>query len=207
MTPNKLELVWSHPHVRSRRYEHFTRETYILYLQHNILNHHPYGSFYYNKKTGRSGRKAAAATTLKNMLKQQGNGQHQGQQQQASFVRQQHHSHHSFHLSSSLSEVVDLTQPTVAAEAGVLQPPPPRRVKSEPTFEDVLELTSEMDECGCKRCVTRAMDNPEKALNSVSQIDKISRVLFPLCFGLLNIFYWYSYLKHSERIDLSFEDL
>ena len=49
------------------------------------------------------------------------------------------------------------------------------------------------------------MNNPEKALNSVSKIDKISRIVFPLAFGLLNVFYWYSYLKHSERIDLSFE--
>lgn len=37
------------------------------------------------------------------------------------------------------------------------------------------------------------------------RIDKISRVVFPLTFFLLNVFYWYSYLKHSERIDLSFE--
>ena len=60
-------------------------------------------------------------------------------------------------------------------------------------------------ECRCKRCITRAMNNPEKALNSVSKIDKMSRIVFPLAFGLLNVFYWYSYLKHSERIDLSFE--
>ena len=53
--------------------------------------------------------------------------------------------------------------------------------------------------------LSRAMNNPEKALNSVSKIDKISRIVFPLAFGLLNVFYWYSYLKHSERIDLTFE--
>ena len=63
----------------------------------------------------------------------------------------------------------------------------------------------ESKECRCKRCITRAMNNPEKALNSVSKIDKISRIVFPLAFGLLNVFYWYSYLKHSERIDLTFE--
>ena len=61
------------------------------------------------------------------------------------------------------------------------------------------------DECQCKRCITRAMNNPEKALNSVSQIDKISRIVFPMAFSLLNGFYWFSYLKHSQRIDLSFE--
>ena len=28
--------------------------------ERNILNHHPYGTFYYNKKTGRSGHKKAS---------------------------------------------------------------------------------------------------------------------------------------------------
>ncbi len=67
--------------------------------------------------------------------------------------------------------------------------------------------SGELEECGCKRCITRAMEDPEKALNSVSTIDKISRVVFPLTFFLINAVYWYNYLKHSERIDLSFEDL
>ena len=64
---------------------------------------------------------------------------------------------------------------------------------------------NEDNECQCKRCITRAMNNPEKALNSVSQIDKISRIVFPAAFAVLNGFYWFSYLKHSQRIDLSFE--
>ena len=63
----------------------------------------------------------------------------------------------------------------------------------------------ENGECRCKRCITRAMNNPEKALNSVSQIDKISRIVFPIAFIILNGFYWFNYLKHSHRIDLSFE--
>ena len=63
----------------------------------------------------------------------------------------------------------------------------------------------EEGECRCKRCITRAMNNPEKALNSVSQIDKISRIVFPMAFISLNGFYWFTYLKHSQRIDLSFE--
>ena len=29
--------------------------------ERNILNHHPYGTFYYNKKTGKSGRHRKAA--------------------------------------------------------------------------------------------------------------------------------------------------
>ena len=62
------------------------------------------------------------------------------------------------------------------------------------------EVNKESDECMCKRCITRAMNNPEKALNSVSKIDKISRIVFPMAFTLLNLFYWYSYLSHSQRI-------
>lgn len=35
--------------------------------------------------------------------------------------------------------------------------------------------------------------------NSVSKIDRASRVFFPLVFFLINVFYWYSYLTKSER--------
>jgi hypothetical protein len=64
---------------------------------------------------------------------------------------------------------------------------------------------AEAEECRCKRCITRAMTNPLMTLNSVSQIDKISRIVFPLAFMLLNVFYWFNYLKQSEKIDLNFE--
>ncbi len=47
--------------------------------------------------------------------------------------------------------------------------------------------------------------NLEKALNSVSQIDKISRIIFPLAFFPLHDFYCYTYLKQSERIELQIE--
>lgn len=35
--------------------------------------------------------------------------------------------------------------------------------------------------------------------NSVSKIDRASRVFFPFVFFLINLFYWYSYLTKSER--------
>ena len=40
--------------------------------------------------------------------------------------------------------------------------------------EDELDrLTKEaMAKCGCKRCITREMNNPTKSLNSVSKIDR-----------------------------------
>uniref|UniRef100_A0A0A9Y6I2 Gamma-aminobutyric acid receptor subunit alpha-6 n=1 Tax=Lygus hesperus TaxID=30085 RepID=A0A0A9Y6I2_LYGHE len=36
--------------------------------------------------------------------------------------------------------------------------------------------------------------------NSVSKIDRASRMVFPLCFLFINLFYWYTYLSRSERI-------
>ncbi|KAL6256803.1 hypothetical protein P5V15_011742 [Pogonomyrmex californicus] len=36
--------------------------------------------------------------------------------------------------------------------------------------------------------------------NSVSKIDRVSRVVFPLFFLTFNLFYWYAYLSRSERI-------
>ncbi|KAK9731194.1 Neurotransmitter-gated ion-channel transmembrane region [Popillia japonica] len=35
--------------------------------------------------------------------------------------------------------------------------------------------------------------------NSVSKIDRASRVVFPLLFVTINLFYWYSYLSRTER--------
>ena len=37
--------------------------------------------------------------------------------------------------------------------------------------------------------------------NSVSKIDRASRLGFPLLFLAINLFYWFSYLSRSKRID------
>lgn len=41
--------------------------------------------------------------------------------------------------------------------------------------------------------------------NSVSKIDKISRIVFPLLFAAINVFYWYCYLSRSERLNKKWE--
>ncbi|XP_017030857.2 gamma-aminobutyric acid receptor alpha-like [Drosophila kikkawai] len=42
--------------------------------------------------------------------------------------------------------------------------------------------------------------------NSVSKIDRASRIVFPLLFFLINVFYWYGYLSRSSRILASTPD-
>jgi len=66
--------------------------------------------------------------------------------------------------------------------------------------------TDKSEECTCKRCVTKAMNDSEKALNSVSMIDTVSRIVFPSTYIVINIIYWYMYLDRSQRIAISSED-
>jgi len=68
------------------------------------------------------------------------------------------------------------------------------------------EKSNDNDQCTCKRCVTRAICDSEKALNSVSRIDRVSRVVFPSTYIIINIIYWYLYLDRSERIAYASED-
>ena len=50
------------------------------------------------------------------------------------------------------------------------------------------------------------MNDSEKALNSVSMIDTVSRIVFPSTYIVINIIYWYMYLDRSQRIAISSED-
>ena len=36
-----------------------------------------------------------------------------------------------------------------------------------------------------------------RSMNSVSQIDRVSRVFFPILFVAINLFYWYTYIPPS----------
>nr|XP_022901633.1 gamma-aminobutyric acid receptor alpha-like [Onthophagus taurus] len=48
----------------------------------------------------------------------------------------------------------------------------------------------------CKRKKKKATPR----FNSVSKIDKFSRIVFPMLFLAINIFYWYSYLSRTKRV-------
>ena len=53
------------------------------------------------------------------------------------------------------------------------------------------------------RCVSRAMSTAEKSLNSVSKIDRISRIVFPLTYIAINIVYWYLMEMTMTRLEFS----
>ncbi|XP_015512995.1 gamma-aminobutyric acid receptor alpha-like [Neodiprion virginianus] len=51
-----------------------------------------------------------------------------------------------------------------------------------------------------RRISTRKRRKRTPRYNSVSKIDRASRVVFPLLFLAINVFYWWAYLARSERI-------
>uniref|UniRef100_A0A8C5SWR7 Gamma-aminobutyric acid receptor subunit alpha-1 n=1 Tax=Laticauda laticaudata TaxID=8630 RepID=A0A8C5SWR7_LATLA len=42
---------------------------------------------------------------------------------------------------------------------------------------------------------------PKKTFNSVSKIDRLSRIAFPLLFGIFNLVYWATYLNREPRLN------
>lgn len=44
------------------------------------------------------------------------------------------------------------------------------------------------------------MLDPKKTYNSVSKIDKMARIVFPLLFGTFNLVYWATYLNREPVI-------
>ncbi|KAK5874920.1 hypothetical protein CesoFtcFv8_027463 [Champsocephalus esox] len=47
------------------------------------------------------------------------------------------------------------------------------------------------------------MVDPKKTYNSVSKIDKMSRIVFPVLFGTFNLVYWATYLNRESVTDTS----
>lgn len=41
---------------------------------------------------------------------------------------------------------------------------------------------------------------PKKTFNSVSKIDRLSRIAFPLLFGIFNLVYWATYLNREPQL-------
>ncbi|XP_064109810.1 gamma-aminobutyric acid receptor subunit alpha-2-like [Macrobrachium nipponense] len=89
---------------------------------------------------------------------------------------------------------------TLNSEAGVLN----HAGDSLATFRSTETQTEKKESCWsqCYHCVLgddryrrerQRMATLQRSVNSVSVIDTLSRVLFPLSYGLLNVWYWYSY--------------
>ena len=77
--------------------------------------------------------------------------------------------------------------------------------KNKYSFKDPMHWKKCRNSCKGKMYATNSLQDSRIALNSLSQIDRFSRFIFPLSFFLLNVVYWYIYLKRSERISLAFE--
>merc|ERR1719510_2877901 len=189
-------------------------EPYKTVVKHNCLNHHPYGTFYYSKKTGKTGRHYPNQPILAKVPN-------------SPILNSHHHTVMAGGITfpdNNGPYVRTAVQTTTTnnfgnyfyrnspAQSSSTSSRTKRKVwdwskswkkyKNQQTTineEPQTETEEEEEECRCKRCITRAMNNPEKALNSVSQIDKISRIVFPMAFISLNGFYWFTYLKHSQR--------
>ncbi|RZF41722.1 hypothetical protein LSTR_LSTR008597 [Laodelphax striatellus] len=54
--------------------------------------------------------------------------------------------------------------------------------------------------CSSAATVRDARVKKHTAFQFRFEIDRVSRLFFPVCFFVLNVFYWYAYLQRSERI-------
>nr|XP_050860893.1 gamma-aminobutyric acid receptor alpha-like isoform X9 [Vespula vulgaris] len=89
------------------------------------------------------------------------------------------------------------------------QPQPQPQPQHQPKLQSQSQAQSELT----KSPSPQRVDSPSKRIaprkrrrrtpryNSVSKIDRASRVVFPLFFLAINLFYWYAYLSRSERIN------
>lgn len=70
----------------------------------------------------------------------------------------------------------------------------------EPTFESATStFTQNTPECRRHSNMQRQSRSFRRNFNSVSKIDKFSRVAFPLLFFAINVLYWTFYLSRSQR--------
>ncbi|KAI4495602.1 hypothetical protein M0802_008614 [Mischocyttarus mexicanus] len=97
------------------------------------------------------------------------------------------------------------------------QPQPQPQPQVQPQPESQVQETQSQPSRKSSSTEERMIDSPSKKMsppprrrrrrrrtpryNSVSKIDRASRVVFPLFFLAINLFYWYAYLSRSERIN------
>lgn len=72
------------------------------------------------------------------------------------------------------------------------------QLRPEETATPTRRMSSYRPEEGQFKKTKRKQRQPQ--FNSVSKIDRASRVVFPLLFLLINVFYWTAYLSRSSRI-------
>ncbi|XP_047366195.1 gamma-aminobutyric acid receptor alpha-like isoform X2 [Vespa velutina] len=102
---------------------------------------------------------------------------------------------------------------TVSIPMPIPQPQPQPQTQPEPQPQPISQSQSQAQSQLRKSPSPQRVGSPNKRIaprkrrrrtpkyNSVSKIDRASRVVFPLFFLAINVFYWYAYLSRSERIN------
>ncbi|XP_046814431.1 gamma-aminobutyric acid receptor alpha-like isoform X3 [Vespa crabro] len=102
---------------------------------------------------------------------------------------------------------------TVSIPMPIPQPQPQPQTQPEPQPQPISQSQSQGQSQLRKSPSPQRVGSPNKRIaprkrrrrtpkyNSVSKIDRASRVVFPLFFLAINVFYWYAYLSRSERIN------
>lgn len=82
-----------------------------------------------------------------------------------------------------------------------IYPAPYNSQKTNDQFNENSRVTRNGNQTDLHHDSSRSFDRRSRTprFNSVSKIDRASRIFFPLVFLLINVFYWYSYLSKSER--------
>lgn len=68
------------------------------------------------------------------------------------------------------------------------------------TKDSAISTISNSTAVQMKSSESKSAPDPKKTYNSVSKIDKMSRIVFPVLFGTFNLVYWATYLNREPVI-------
>lgn len=68
------------------------------------------------------------------------------------------------------------------------------------TKDSAISTISNSTAVQVKSSESKSTPDPKKTYNSVSKIDKMSRIVFPVLFGTFNLVYWATYLNREPVI-------
>lgn len=68
------------------------------------------------------------------------------------------------------------------------------------TKDPTISTISNSTTVQMKSSESKSTPDPKKTYNSVSKIDKMSRIVFPVLFGTFNLVYWATYLNREPPV-------